>query len=134
MINIQSLWIELLERIMDAINKIPGLQHIAEDIFKLLDKESLMNCRLVNSSWKKILDEPKFWLKKFHSDSKLERGFSISDYDVQRSWKMIAKECNDIDDDFYVPNHDEEKLTAWENLLRQNYQNGQQIDVILKNC
>ena len=101
---------------MDAITKNPGFQHISEDISKLLDKKSLMNCRLVNSSWKKILDEPKFWLKKFHSDSKLERASSISDYDVQRSWKMIAKECNDIDDDFYVPNHDEEKLTAWKNL------------------
>ena len=97
---------------MDAITKNPGFQHISEDISKLLDKESLMNCRLVNSSWKKILDEPNIWLKKFHSDSKLHRSSSIQDDDVQRSWKMIAKECNDIDDDFYVPNHDEEKLTA----------------------
>ena len=110
---------------MDAITKNPGFQHISEDISKLLEKESLMNCRLVNSSWKEILDEPKFWLKKFHSDKKLERASSIQDDDIQRSWKMIAKEHNDNDDDFYVPKEDhksttgkfdvkdEEKLIAW---------------------
>ena len=29
---------------MDTITKIPGLEHISEDIFKLLDTKSLMNC------------------------------------------------------------------------------------------
>ena len=49
---------------MEAITKIPGLQHISEDIFNLLDTKNLLKCRLVNKSWKKILDQPIFWLKK----------------------------------------------------------------------
>ena len=48
----------------DRITKIPGLQHVSEDIFKLLDKKSLTDCRLVNSSWKNVLDQPMFWLNK----------------------------------------------------------------------
>ena len=37
---------------MDMITNVPGLKHISEDIFKLLDKYQLMDCRLVNKSWK----------------------------------------------------------------------------------
>ena len=54
---------------MQAFTKIPGLQHISEDIFKLLDKKNLMKSRLVNNSWKQILDSPIFWLKKLKSES-----------------------------------------------------------------
>ena len=54
----------------DKITKNPGLQHIMEDIFKLLDKKSLMNCRLVDHSWKIILDQPNFWLKNLIQDEK----------------------------------------------------------------
>ena len=54
---------------MQAFTKIPGLQHISEDIFKLLDKKNLMKSRLVNNSWKRILDRPIFWLKKLKSES-----------------------------------------------------------------
>ena len=72
---------------MDAITKNPGFQHISEDIFKLMDKSSLMNCRLVNSSWKNILDQPTFWLKKFNSDE-----------EVQRSWKILAENLDDQED------------------------------------
>ena len=52
---------------LDRITKIPGLQHISEDIFKLLEKKCLMDCRLVNSSWKNVLDQPMFWLNKLKS-------------------------------------------------------------------
>ena len=45
---------------MEAITKIPGLQHISEDIFNLLDTKSLLNCGLVNKSWRNILDQPIF--------------------------------------------------------------------------
>ena len=54
--------------IMDTITKNPGLQHISEDIFKLLDNKSLMNCRLTNSSWKNILQRPIFWLQKLERE------------------------------------------------------------------
>ena len=60
---------------MDAITKIPGLQHISEDIFKLLETKSLMNCRLTNSSWKNIPDQLIFWLKKLKMEG----------------WKALAK-------------------------------------------
>ena len=53
---------------MEAITKIPGFQHIGEEIFKLLDKASVLNCRMVNSSWKQFFDQPIFWLKKLNSE------------------------------------------------------------------
>ena len=42
----------------------PGLQHIAENILQNLDKHSLLKYRLVNSSWKRVLDQPIFWFNK----------------------------------------------------------------------
>ena len=41
-----------------------GLQHIGVAIFKYLDHKTLVMCRLVNRSWKKMVDDPRFWLKK----------------------------------------------------------------------
>ena len=64
---------------MDVITKIPGLQHISEDIFKFLDKKSLMNCRSTNSSWKNVLDQPIFWLQKLEMDG----------------WKALSKNIED---------------------------------------
>ena len=64
---------------MDVFTKVPGLRHISEDIFKLLDKKSLMNCRLINSSWKNVSKACSFWLKKM----KLE------------GWTTLAKNIED---------------------------------------
>ena len=64
---------------MDAITKNPGLQHISEDIFKLLDKKSLMNCRSTNSSWKNVLQQPIFWLQKLEMNG----------------WKALSKNIED---------------------------------------
>ena len=64
---------------MDVITKIPGLQHISEDIFKFLDKKSLMNCRSTNSSWKNVLDQPIFWLQKLEMEG----------------WKALSKNIED---------------------------------------
>ena len=64
---------------MDAITKIPGLQHISEDIFKLLGKKSLMNCRSTNSSWKNVLEQPIFWSQKLEMEG----------------WKALAKQIVD---------------------------------------
>ena len=41
----------------------PGFRHIAEKIFQNIDKHSLLKFRLVNSSWKQILDRPMFWYR-----------------------------------------------------------------------
>ena len=72
---------------MEAITKIPGLQHMSEDIFKLLDKKSLMDCRLVNSSWKNVLEQSTFWLEKLKMAKVPE--------DVQQNWKALAKKIED---------------------------------------
>ena len=69
----------------DEISNIPGLQHISEDILKLLDKKSLMDCRLVNSSWKNILNQPMFWMNKM----KFEK---LVPLDVQKSLKALVKQ------------------------------------------
>ena len=64
---------------METITKIPGLQHISEDIFKLLDGNSLMNCRVTNSSWKNVLEQSIFWLQKLRMEG----------------WKALAENIGD---------------------------------------
>ena len=62
---------------MQAFAKNPGLQHISEDIFKLLDMKSLMDAHLVNNTWKQVLDHPIFWLKKLKSESNVLEEFLV---------------------------------------------------------
>ena len=57
---------------MDIVTKIPGLQQIAEKIFDHLSKDDLLNCRLVNSSFKEILDKPNFWFSKHEATNEPE--------------------------------------------------------------
>ena len=57
---------------MEIITKSPGFQHIAEDIFSLLEKKNLLEYRTVDKSWKQILDQPRFWLKKQNRHDLLE--------------------------------------------------------------
>ena len=54
---------------MESITKNSGLLHISEKVFKFLDQQSLMDCRMVNKSWKQVLDQPIFWLKKLNSNT-----------------------------------------------------------------
>ena len=68
---------------METLTKNPGLQQIPEDIFKCLDKESLLNCRLVNQTWKEILDVPIFCLKNFKSS------------EVVENWKFLSQQIED---------------------------------------
>ena len=49
---------------MDLVTEIPGLHHLAEKIFSVLEDEKLLMCQKVNDFWKRILDNPMFWLKK----------------------------------------------------------------------
>ena len=104
---------------MDIVTKTPGLQHLSEDIFKLLDKKSSLQCRLVNSFWKNVLEQPNFWLKKLsQEDGKIDMDQDQPDSDsdiikvdsdriaesqmlnnnVQTNWKMLAQ-CL-VDDQF----------------------------------
>ena len=80
----------------DKITKNPGLQHVMEDIFKLLDKKSLMNCRLVNHSWKNILDQPNFWLKNLIEDEKdFLKSSDEKEIDFVESLKNLHSELDD---------------------------------------
>ena len=79
---------------LDEFTKIPGLQNISEDIFKLLDKKSLLNCRLVNSSWKKIIQKPIFLLKKLRFE---DISLDNHNMDVQKYWIKVAREINHDD-------------------------------------
>ena len=75
---------------METITKIPGLQHISEDIFGLLDKKSLMDCGLVNKTWMRILNQPIFWLKK------LKMTTATNDPEnVHKSWELLAEKLDD---------------------------------------
>ena len=47
---------------MDIFANNPGLQHLVEKIFLLLDYGTLLDCRLVNQSWNTILENPTFWI------------------------------------------------------------------------
>ena len=49
---------------MELFTKSQGLQHIAEDIFHILDKKCLLDCKLVNKSWMSIMNRQTFWLKR----------------------------------------------------------------------
>ena len=63
---------------MKEITKIPGLNQISLDMFKLLEKKILLDCRLVNSSWKNVLDQPIFWLEKLKSGNRYVKGYQLS--------------------------------------------------------
>ena len=67
---------------MEVILKTPAMHHISKDIFQFLDKTSLKNCREVNTSWKKALDQPQFWLKK------LEEISTVQEFEI---WKSVQK-------------------------------------------
>ena len=75
---------------MEVITRNSGLDHISEDIFKLLDMNSLINCRLVKSSWKNVLDQPIFWLKKMNSENSII-------FDIYNpSWELLAQELDQV--------------------------------------
>ena len=75
------------EMAFEKITKNPGLHHIAEDIFKILKKKSLMNCRLVNKSWKHMLDQSMFWLKMLEAEN--------VPVDLIFRWKMLIQKLGD---------------------------------------
>ena len=50
---------------MESIAENPGLQHLVENVFaNLEDHKSLLECQKVNSTWKRMLNNPIFWFKK----------------------------------------------------------------------
>ena len=74
---------------MDQITKNTGLQHIAEEIFKHLEKENLINCGIVNQSWKEILVGPLFLMKRIDN--------SNIPANIKKNWKMLIKELEKVE-------------------------------------
>ena len=74
---------------MEMITKDPEFQHIPENIFRLLDKKSLTDCRLVNSLWKSFVDRQTFWLRKLNTENPKS--------DVRRSWDNLIQEFDEDD-------------------------------------
>ena len=50
-----------------------GLNHISEEIFLYLNRNDLLNCRLVNKTWKNNVDHPNFWLKKYSQKEEIPK-------------------------------------------------------------
>ena len=69
---------------MDQVTKVPGLKHIAENIYLNLDFDHIQICQQINQSSKEIIDTPLFWLKKWfkwntirEKTSQLEQSYSF---------------------------------------------------------
>ena len=73
---------------MEKIISNPGLQHLAENVFLNLDIEDLKICGQINQSCKQILEEPKFWLKKFKCLSEKN----------QKDWIKAIKQVKSLDE------------------------------------
>ena len=88
-------------RMLESFINNPGLQHIAEKILQILCKHSLLKYRLVNSSWKRILDRPIFWFNKLVMKEFLENSAWKLMFQKNRWWnepifwfnKLVTKEC-----------------------------------------
>ena len=50
---------------METISNNPGLQHLAEKVFRNLNVEDLKMCARINQSCEQILENPMFWLRIF---------------------------------------------------------------------
>ena len=73
---------------MDTLTKIPGLQHIAEEIFMNLDYQSLLKCQNnnINQAWKKTLKKiPSLWLRKC-----IKKGV-LTEKETQSKWTELIK-------------------------------------------
>ena len=99
---------------LDTMTKNPGLQHIVEIVFHFLDKTSLLNCRLVNNSWQKIVDQPSFCLKYLKNYSWLYSAYD-PEYDDDVDEDRKAKCYNDKGQIYSK----EEVLAIWRSLANQ---------------
>ena len=76
---------------MDLLMTNSGLQHVGNKITDFLDHQSLLNSRLVNSSWKSLIDytylkNPKYWLKKCQENMPIE---------LYSKWKNLIEKLDD---------------------------------------
>ena len=67
----------------------PGFAHIADEIMSHPDHRTLLSCRLVSTSFKKFLDNPKIWLRRC-------KQVSMSDKDESK-WRKVVEFLNNTD-------------------------------------
>ena len=78
---------------MDLLTENPAFHAIVEKIFGFLNQENLNSCRLVSKSWKNILDNPIFWLKKIEIRyDQMKNPWNREDYEkytVYPQWRQV---------------------------------------------
>ena len=79
---------------MDLLTKNPGLQLVAEEIFQNLNVLDLENCEEVSKSWKAILRNSSFWLRKCRKNDDND----VDSKKTGNAWKtvisMVLKDTN----------------------------------------
>ena len=75
---------------MESIIKNPGFQHITEMILFNLNIQAVKKCQLLNKSFKEILEDPMFWLRKWI----MQRGLSKKNYDDWVRAIQLTKNTN----------------------------------------
>ena len=75
---------------MESIIQNPGLQLITETILFNLDFQALKKCQLLSKSFKEILDDPIFWLRKW----RIKNGLSEKNYDDWIKAIQLTKNTN----------------------------------------
>ena len=69
--------------VMEKLTNNPGLQHVSEEIFLNLTFDCLEKCQDVDESWKSILKDPLFWLKKCIQNGHLK--------ETKNAWKKAVQ-------------------------------------------
>ena len=75
---------------MENVIQNPGLQHITEMILFNLDFEDLKKCQPLNKSFKDILEDPMFWLRKW----RIQRGLTKKNYNDWVKGIQLTKNRN----------------------------------------
>ena len=75
---------------MESIIQNPGFQQITEMILFNLDFRTVKKCQLLNNSFKDILEDPMFWLRKW----RMQRGLSKKNYDDWVKAIQLTKNTN----------------------------------------
>ena len=88
--------------IMDLLT----LSELAENIFIFLDSSTILDCRLVNKTFKEIIENPHFYLRKLAFDGQQKHVQKIFDAffavrEVINSFERDEKECDQLNARFY---------------------------------
>ena len=75
---------------MESIIQNPGFQQITEMILINLDFQAVKKCQLLNNSFKDILEDPMFWLRKWRT----QRGLSKKNHDDWVKAIQLTKNTN----------------------------------------